>query len=68
VAVYSKSDGVVDWRACLDPCADEHVEIRSSHIGMAVSPAAWRAVAAALERFGSAEARPAKARRLRRAA
>src|ERR671925_648568 len=33
VSVYSKSDGVVDWRACLDPCADDHVEIRSSHVG-----------------------------------
>jgi triacylglycerol lipase len=73
VSVYSKSDGIVDWRACLDPCADEHVEIRASHVGMAVSPAAWRAVAAALERFARAEARrrrkpPARARRLRRAA
>jgi triacylglycerol lipase len=51
VSVYSKSDGVVDWRACIDPCADEHVEIASSHMGMALSPASWRAVAAALERF-----------------
>lgn len=57
VAVYSRSDGVVDWRACLDPCADEHVEIAASHCGMAVNPAAWRAVAAALERFARAEAR-----------
>jgi len=51
------------------------VEIVSSHCGMAVSPAAWKAVAAALERFRRAEARrkPAKARkqpvrRLRRVA
>jgi triacylglycerol lipase len=72
VSVYSKSDGVVDWRACLDPCADEHVEIASSHLGMALSPAAWRAVASALERFRRAEARPpkkpARVSRLRRAA
>jgi triacylglycerol lipase len=69
VSVYSKSDGVVDWRACLDPCADEHVEIGSSHLGMAVNPAAWRAVASALERFRRAEARkPARASRIRRAA
>jgi len=52
VSVYSRSDGIVEWRACLDPCADEHVEISASHCGMAVSPAAWRAVAAALERLG----------------
>lgn len=73
VAVYSRSDGIVDWRACLDPCADEHVEIGASHCGMAVSPAAWRAVANALERFRGAELRrqsvqPARVRRLRRVA
>jgi triacylglycerol lipase len=57
VSVYSRSDGVVDWRACLDPCADEHVEISASHCGMAVHPAGWRAVAAALERFDRQEKR-----------
>jgi triacylglycerol lipase len=73
VAVYSRSDGIVDWTACLDPCADRHVEVEASHCGMAVSPAAWRAVAHALERFGRQEARRARpkragARRMRRAA
>jgi triacylglycerol lipase len=71
VAVYSKSDGIVDWRACLDPYAVEHVEVATSHVGMAVSPAAWRAIGSALERFERAEARrrPAeRGRRLRRAA
>ena len=38
IAVYSKHDGIVDWRACLDPCADEHVEVGASHCGMAVHP------------------------------
>ena len=41
------------------------VEISSSHIGMAVSPAAWRAVAKALERFRRAEARRRPAARQR---
>jgi triacylglycerol lipase len=69
VAVYSRSDGIVDWRACLDPCADEHVEVASSHIGMAVNPGAWRAVGAALDRFGRVEPqRGTPARRMRRAA
>jgi pimeloyl-ACP methyl ester carboxylesterase len=70
VAVYSRSDGIVDWRACLDPHADEQVEIAASHLGMAVSPAAWKAIASALERFGRAETRrPAqRGHRLRRAA
>jgi triacylglycerol lipase len=56
VNVYSKSDGIVDWRACLDPYG-EQVEIDASHCGMAVSPAAWRAVADSLRKFERAEAR-----------
>jgi pimeloyl-ACP methyl ester carboxylesterase len=36
-AIYSKRDGIVDWRACLDPDA-RHVEVRTSHVGMAVDP------------------------------
>ena len=57
VSIYSRSDGIVDWRACLDPCADELVEISGSHCGMAVHPDAWRTIAAALERFESDEGR-----------
>ncbi|MEA2406496.1 MAG: triacylglycerol lipase [Thermoleophilaceae bacterium] len=57
VSVYSKSDGVVDWRSCLDPHATELVEIRASHCGMAVSRSAWRAVADALDSFREAEPR-----------
>src|SRR5215213_10147479 len=56
-AVYSRSDGIVDWRACLDPCADEHVEVKASHCGMALHPAVWRAIADSLERFARAEGR-----------
>jgi pimeloyl-ACP methyl ester carboxylesterase len=73
VSVYSRSDGVVDWHSCLDPHATELVEIRASHCGMAVSRAAWRAVADALDGFRAAEkprrpARRAQLHRLPRAA
>jgi pimeloyl-ACP methyl ester carboxylesterase len=47
VALYSRSDGVVDWRSCLDPSADL-VEVRSSHCGMAVNPGVYTQVARAL--------------------
>jgi triacylglycerol lipase len=50
LAIYSRSDGVVDWRACLDPAA-EHVEINATHIGMGANPRAYRAIGAALDRF-----------------
>jgi hypothetical protein len=33
LSIYSRTDGIVDWRACLDPEADEHVEVKASHIG-----------------------------------
>ena len=73
VSVYSKSDGIVDWRSCLDPAATELVEIDASHCGMAISRSAWRAVAEGLESFRGAESRPrpgagAKVHRLRPAA
>ncbi|MFL5827426.1 MAG: esterase/lipase family protein [Thermoleophilaceae bacterium] len=68
VAVYSKKDGIVDWRACLDKAA-EHVEIDASHCGMAVSPAAYRTVAESLTRFRRIDARTRKpTQSLRRAA
>jgi hypothetical protein len=47
VSVYSRSDGIVDWRSCLDPHA-RHVEVRSSHCGMSVNPAVYEVVADAL--------------------
>jgi triacylglycerol lipase len=48
-AIYSRRDGIVDWRACLDPEA-EPVEVPSSHIGMAFDPRTGDAVIAALLR------------------
>ena len=47
VSLYSRSDGIVDWRACLDPAA-EQVEVRASHIGMAVNRSVFGQVARAL--------------------
>ncbi len=46
-AIYSRRDGIVDWRACLDPAA-EQVEVRTSHIGMAVDPVVMDHVLGAL--------------------
>jgi triacylglycerol lipase len=61
LSVYSKSDGVVNWRSCLDPHARQ-LEIDASHIGMAVSPRAWRAVQHALAGFRAPERDPAPGR------
>jgi triacylglycerol lipase len=62
VSIYSRSDGIVDWHACLDPAA-ECVEVNASHLGMAVNAQAYVAIAEALERFRRADRRAAAERR-----
>jgi len=47
VAVYSRSDGIVDWRACLDPGA-RHIEVDSTHCGMSVHAEVFDVIARAL--------------------
>jgi triacylglycerol lipase len=47
-SVYSRRDGIVDWRTCIDPSA-RLVEVNASHIGMAVNAAVFRVVADALK-------------------
>ena len=51
VAVYTRSDGIVAWTACLDPYA-EHVEVESSHSGMSVNLGVYRVLARILEQEG----------------
>jgi len=47
VSVFSRWDGIVDWRTCLDPAA-ELVEVGGTHVGMAVNRQVFRALGAAL--------------------
>jgi triacylglycerol lipase len=51
-AIYSRRDGIVDWRACIDPLATP-VEVRASHLGMAIDPRAIAAVTQALRSVSS---------------
>jgi pimeloyl-ACP methyl ester carboxylesterase len=48
VSIYSRSDGIVAWEACLDPSA-EHAEVESSHTGMSVNPAVYRVLGRVLD-------------------
>lgn len=47
-AIYSRRDGIVDWRACLDPAAIA-VEVGASHVGMALDPLVFDQVRIALD-------------------
>ncbi len=48
-AIYSQRDGIVDWRACVDPEATA-IEVTASHVGMAVDPRVIAHVVEALNR------------------
>lgn len=47
VAIYSRADGFVAWRACIDSSAAnvEHVEVRTTHIGFGFSPEVYKIIA-----------------------
>jgi pimeloyl-ACP methyl ester carboxylesterase len=51
VAIYSRSDGIVSWEACLEPGADL-VEVESSHTGMSVNLGVYRVLAGILDGEG----------------
>lgn len=46
-SVFSRRDGIIDWRGCLDPGA-RTVEVHTSHLGMAVDPVVFDVVSEAL--------------------
>ena len=49
-AIFTRRDGVVDWRACIDWRSSdvEHVEVGSTHIGLGIDPDVWQIAAARL--------------------
>ncbi len=57
-SIYSRSDGILHWRACIDPQA-RHVEVDSSHCGMAVNQKVYRTLGHLLPAQAAARARPA---------
>jgi len=46
-AIYSRSDGIVAWRACIDDVSPQahHHEVSTSHLGLVASPSVFRIVA-----------------------
>ena len=44
-AVYTKTDGIVDWRACVNDDPATNVEVQSTHIGMVFNPWVYELIA-----------------------
>jgi triacylglycerol lipase len=47
-SVFSRRDGIIDWRGCLDPAANT-VEVRTSHLGMALDPTVFDVIGKTLD-------------------
>jgi hypothetical protein len=44
-AIYSKADGVVDWKVCMTGNPEIDQEVSTTHLGMAFNPAVYKVVA-----------------------
>jgi pimeloyl-ACP methyl ester carboxylesterase len=44
-AIFSKYDGIVDWRSCVEEEAALNREVTSTHVGMAFNPDVYRTLA-----------------------
>lgn len=44
-AIYTKTDGVVDWKYCISKKAEDNIEVKGTHIGLAFNPAVYSIIA-----------------------
>jgi hypothetical protein len=44
-AIYTRDDGILDWRYCRTKNPDVDIEVPGTHIGMAFNPSAYAVVA-----------------------
>ncbi len=68
VAIYSRTDSVVAWQACIDGQTPdiEHVEVISTHLGFGFSADVYKIIAARLTQFQGQAAPTTKGSRRRR--
>lgn len=54
-AIYTRDDGIVDWRYCMTGNAEADFEVPGTHIGMAFNPSVYTIVADRLAKAQSSE-------------
>ncbi len=47
-AIYTKTDGVVDWRSCVEPNGKLNIEVEGTHVGLAFNPQVYQRLATLL--------------------
>jgi hypothetical protein len=45
LTVYTRTDGIVDWRMCLGDDPTSNIEVTGTHVGLVANPAVYRAIA-----------------------
>ncbi|HET7008873.1 MAG TPA: alpha/beta hydrolase [Candidatus Binatia bacterium] len=67
VAIYSRSDAMVAWRACIDSQTPniEHVEVKSTHIGFGFSADVYKVIAQRLTQLAGHDGAPTPRQRRR---
>ena len=48
IAIYTRSDGIVDWRACVNDDRETDFEVSGTHVGLVFNPAVYGLIAARL--------------------
>jgi triacylglycerol lipase len=54
IAVYTRTDGVVDWRFCINDDSTRNVEVAGTHTGLAFNPQVYRLIGEQLARSTAA--------------
>jgi triacylglycerol lipase len=49
-AIYTRSDGIVDWRFCINDDRATDAEVSGTHVGLAFNPAVYRLIAERLSK------------------
>jgi pimeloyl-ACP methyl ester carboxylesterase len=49
-AVFTKTDGVVDWRVCINEDPQTNFEVKGTHVGMVFNPSVYELIATRLAR------------------
>ncbi len=65
-AIYTRTDGIVDWRFCINDDADHDVEVVGTHMGLAFNVAVYRTIAERIARTDELIAPERPRRRKRR--
>jgi hypothetical protein len=58
-AIYTRDDGIVDWRTCITKKPEVDFEVAGTHVGMTFNPSAYIIIAERLARAQVSEPPPA---------